>query len=382
MQNFPNNNSYQAGGAAGGGAPQQQQQRTYENIDAAAYDTSATNSTGANQFKSNKISSAAYYPSPPNPMLSKPTQILQVWLAPKGVNVELLNSKLFYLFFYAAFGSLFPLMGIFFKQHGLSTAMTGLLIGIRPFIEFAATPVWARVADKIPHPRSLLLVSLALWMSFTVAISFIQPQPLKCFVRVNANTSELVDPSAIAEYGATDEALKYGQFLPRNHVYGLSPVPIHRYAENLLPWGLDGGEDEEDEEADEKDERKTAKQRAEDEEEEEEEREEEDEKAAEDEEEEEEAARVAAGRRKATHGGGKTNAVVKNVIKMVKQPMKGGKKPTPPSKAAAGKAKPAHQKHEISYVKPPLSSMVFSNTSVKHTFLLLFLITIVGEFFR
>ena len=42
---------------------------------------------------------------------------------------ELLVSKLFYLFFFAASGSLFPLLGVYFKQLGMNALQCGILMG-------------------------------------------------------------------------------------------------------------------------------------------------------------------------------------------------------------------------------------------------------------
>ena len=61
---------------------------------------------------------------------------------------ELLIAKTFYFFFFSAFGSLFPLMAVYFKQMGMNPCQTGILIGVRPFVEFIAAPFWASIADK------------------------------------------------------------------------------------------------------------------------------------------------------------------------------------------------------------------------------------------
>lgn len=65
-----------------------------------------------------------------------------------GVDQELLFVKTFYFFFYSAFGSLFPLMGVYFKQMGMNPFQCGLLIGIRPFVEFLSAPFWGSYADR------------------------------------------------------------------------------------------------------------------------------------------------------------------------------------------------------------------------------------------
>ncbi|KAL7289081.1 hypothetical protein TKK_0017032 [Trichogramma kaykai] len=66
-----------------------------------------------------------------------------------AVDQELLTVKTFYFFFYSAFGSLFPLMGVYFKQMGMNAGQCGLLIGIRPFIEFLSAPFWGSWADRL-----------------------------------------------------------------------------------------------------------------------------------------------------------------------------------------------------------------------------------------
>lgn len=63
-------------------------------------------------------------------------------------NQELLVVKLFYFFFYSAFGSLFPLMGVYFKQMAMDPGQCGLLIGCRPFVEFLSAPFWGSYADR------------------------------------------------------------------------------------------------------------------------------------------------------------------------------------------------------------------------------------------
>ncbi|CAH1176816.1 unnamed protein product, partial [Phaedon cochleariae] len=62
---------------------------------------------------------------------------------------ELLVVKSFYFFFYSAFGSLFPLMGVYFKQMGMNAAQGGFLIGCRPFVEFLSAPFWGTMADRL-----------------------------------------------------------------------------------------------------------------------------------------------------------------------------------------------------------------------------------------
>ncbi|KAG7215697.1 hypothetical protein INR49_022054 [Caranx melampygus] len=69
------------------------------------------------------------------------------------INSHLLISKIFYFFFYAAYGSLHPLLAVYYKQLGMSASRSGLLVGIRYFIEFCSAPFWGVVADRFKKGR-------------------------------------------------------------------------------------------------------------------------------------------------------------------------------------------------------------------------------------
>jgi MFS family permease len=111
-----------------------------------------------------------------------------------SVDQELLTVKTFYFFFYSAFGSLFPLMGVYFKQMGMNPFQCGLLVGSRPFVEFLSAPFWGAYADKSKKGKLLLLASLSAWIVFTLPLGFIQPPATKCIQRYNETFYELKTP--------------------------------------------------------------------------------------------------------------------------------------------------------------------------------------------
>lgn len=76
------------------------------------------------------------------------SDVLELVCGAGAVDPELLTVKTFYFFFYSAFGSLFPLMGVYFKQMGMNAGQCGLLIGTRPFVEFLSAPFWGGLADR------------------------------------------------------------------------------------------------------------------------------------------------------------------------------------------------------------------------------------------
>ncbi|XP_054707105.1 major facilitator superfamily domain-containing protein 6-like [Uloborus diversus] len=96
------------------------------------------------------------------------------------LNQDLLIAKTFYFFFFSAFGSLFPLLAVYFKQMGMNPTQSGLLIGVRPFVEFLAAPFWGSMADRFRKGKIMLLFSLLSWIVFTLALAFIQPPASSC----------------------------------------------------------------------------------------------------------------------------------------------------------------------------------------------------------
>ncbi|KAH9409600.1 Major facilitator super domain-containing protein 6 [Tyrophagus putrescentiae] len=99
-----------------------------------------------------------------------------------NINPQLFVSKLFYLFFYSAFGSLFPLLAVYFKQLGMNPIQAGTLIGIRPFVEFIAAPFWSSLADRFHKCKAILLFSLCCWIIFTFSLAFIRPPASACVI--------------------------------------------------------------------------------------------------------------------------------------------------------------------------------------------------------
>ena len=88
------------------------------------------------------------YPDPKTGVTKGATTLLTRCF-PDPTSAALVVAKLFYFFFYAAFGSLFPLMGVYFKQLGMDAAQAGFLSGIRPIVEALAIPFWNNIASRL-----------------------------------------------------------------------------------------------------------------------------------------------------------------------------------------------------------------------------------------
>lgn len=99
---------------------------------------------------------------------------------PDPVQQGLALAKSFYFFFFAAFGSLFPLMAVYFKQQGMDAGQCGFLIGVRPIIEYLATPFWSKMSDRFQKGKVMLLVAVISWIAFTLPIGFVHPPVVSC----------------------------------------------------------------------------------------------------------------------------------------------------------------------------------------------------------
>ncbi|CAF3342380.1 unnamed protein product [Rotaria socialis] len=109
-----------------------------------------------------------------------------------NINRTLLFAKLFYFWYFAAFGSLFPLMSIYFKQMGMGPSYCGILMGFRPFVEFFSAPFWSVVSTRFRQAKNILLMAILSWIIFTVAIGLIKPPPHSCWREMNA-THQIIE---------------------------------------------------------------------------------------------------------------------------------------------------------------------------------------------
>lgn len=103
------------GQESGSGVPQQQ-------TDTAAGTTIIENGEEVTELKTTLGTGKRHEErQPPFSFITDPT-INSILL---NINPQLFVSKLFYLFFYSAFGSLFPLLAVYFKQLGMNPIQAG-----------------------------------------------------------------------------------------------------------------------------------------------------------------------------------------------------------------------------------------------------------------
>ncbi|CAF3800809.1 unnamed protein product [Adineta steineri] len=154
---------------------QQQQQQQHEQTELYEYDNAQKSSIpGLGNLLTSKTSEA----------LQRAPNLLNS--LPSNVNRTLLFAKLFYFWYFAAFGSLFPLMSIYFKQMGMGPSYCGILMGFRPFVEFVSAPFWSVVSTRFRQAKNILIMAILSWIIFTVAIGLIKPPPHSCWREMNS----------------------------------------------------------------------------------------------------------------------------------------------------------------------------------------------------
>ena len=105
-----------------------------------------------------------------------------------SINKDLLVYKAFYFFFMSGFGSVFPYLPVYFRQIGLTADQVGLIVGMRPIVQFASAPFWAVMADKYKKRKAVLVMSVLSWLIMTLALAFVEPTNEICEFRMANNT--------------------------------------------------------------------------------------------------------------------------------------------------------------------------------------------------
>lgn len=147
------------------------------------------------------------------------------------IDRKLLLSKVFYFFYWGAVGSFLPLLGVYFKQLGMSPSQSGTLVGCRPMVEFVSAPMLGSLADKLNRRKTLFIFSLVAWISFTFSFAFIKPAPVSCkkYFLLTKNVPEI----------SKDATVELRDFLgPRTAKKTLPPEPKVKNSLVFSPNGV------------------------------------------------------------------------------------------------------------------------------------------------
>ena len=157
------------------------------------------------------------------------------------INRKRLVSKLFYLFYFSAFGSLWPYLSLYFKQLFLSPRQLGILVAVRSLVQFVFTPVWGALADRFNKSKFVLLLGLSAWLlsTFSLAIIPIGEKPRACYemnslslsLYQNTSTRKANFTSSTTRSNAQKTTIDHGHASTQSYesIFGSS---------RFLPWAL------------------------------------------------------------------------------------------------------------------------------------------------
>ncbi|HEY0601811.1 MAG TPA: MFS transporter [Herpetosiphonaceae bacterium] len=129
------------------------------------------------------------------------------------INTRLLAPKLFYFFWFAAFGSLVPFIGLYYREIGLDLAQIGWLASLSGLTQLVVAPLWGVLADTFNLRRLLLPLAVVGTILPTLLISQTESFSLLLVLVVlqamfTAPISALADSATITLLGAARE--QYG----------------------------------------------------------------------------------------------------------------------------------------------------------------------------
>ena len=112
-----------------------------------------------------------------------------------GTDKQLLVSKLFYLFFFSAFGCVAPYLALYFKQIFISPRQLGIIVSVRSFVQFICAPILSSLAERYNKRLLVILVAVLAYTACYVTIPFIpsDEKPPACRSKATAPKQDNVD---------------------------------------------------------------------------------------------------------------------------------------------------------------------------------------------
>lgn len=115
----------------------------------------------------------------------------------------LLITKVYYLLYYAAIGTITPFLNVYLEKNGLNGAQIGWISSLPPLISLVANPFWSAFADRWQIHRAILtLLPLLAGLISLLFLTSVQFWPVLCFIVAMTffrnPISPLVDSTAVS----------------------------------------------------------------------------------------------------------------------------------------------------------------------------------------
>jgi len=109
---------------------------------------------------------------------------------------KLIPAKLFYMLYFSSLGALLPYLALYYKQMKLSPSQVGILMGLKPFVEFVCTPFWGAFVDRFKKGKSVLLLSLLITALSQFSLSLVAPAERQCTLNFISRSVQGADNSS------------------------------------------------------------------------------------------------------------------------------------------------------------------------------------------
>lgn len=109
---------------------------------------------------------------------------------------KLIPAKLFYFLYFSSLGALLPYLALYYKQMKLTPSQVGILMGLKPFVEFVCTPFWGAFVDRVKKGKSVLLLSLLVTALSQFSLSLVAPAERLCTLNFISRSVEGGDNSS------------------------------------------------------------------------------------------------------------------------------------------------------------------------------------------
>ena len=155
------------------------------------------------------------------------------------IDRKLIPAKLFYFLYFSSLGTLVPYLALYYKQMKLTPSQVGILMGLKPFVEFICTPLWGAFVDRFKKGKSVLLLSLLVTALSQFSLSLVAPAERLCTMRFIPRSIKMPDNSSKLFPREGNTSIFWKDFVFVSSMVNSKPWPlVYLSREAASPKGL------------------------------------------------------------------------------------------------------------------------------------------------
>lgn len=142
------------------------------------------------------------------------------------INRKYIPAKLFYFLYFSSLGALLPYLALYYKQMKLTPTQVGILMGLKPFVEFVCTPLWGAFVDRFKKGKSILLLSLLVTALSHFSLSLVAPAERLCTLNIRLRSIEGGDNSSKMSLHERNSTTYWKDFIFVSSMVNDKPWPL------------------------------------------------------------------------------------------------------------------------------------------------------------